>query len=105
MNQKFIAVAESRQVKEGRAKAVVVDGTKIALFRWQGKVYALKDQCPHQGAPLSDGFAKDGCAVCFYHDWKFKLAGGAFEHNPAVRIATYPVDEKEDKILLDVSEL
>lgn len=105
MSSNFIIAAESKQVKEGRAKAVNVNGKKIALFRWQGNVYALRDHCPHQGAPLSDGFVDDGCAVCFYHDWKFNLADGAFVHNPALRIPTFTVQEKDEKILIAMEEI
>ncbi|HET9578772.1 MAG TPA: Rieske 2Fe-2S domain-containing protein, partial [Usitatibacter sp.] len=32
------------------------DGTTIAIFRTQGdEVFALRDQCPHKGGPLSQG--------------------------------------------------
>ena len=100
MSDDFIKVARSKRVKEGRGYAVHFEGTKIALFRSGGKVYALKDSCPHQGAPLSDGFVEDGCAVCFYHDWKFKLSDGAFDHNELVKIPTYQVKEEGGRIFI-----
>ncbi len=100
MSETFIEVAASSRVKEGRAHPVNIDGKKIVLFRSKIKVYALRDSCPHQGAPLSDGYVEDGCAVCFYHDWKFRLEDGAFTHNEQIKIPTYSVKEESGKIYI-----
>ena len=77
-----------------------MDEKKIALFRSGGEVFAMRDSCPHQGAPLSDGYVEDGCAVCVYHDWKFHLEDGAFDHNELVKIPTYSVKEESGKIYI-----
>ncbi len=100
MSEEFKEVAQSSQLKEGKAKAVHLDGKKIALFRSNGKVYTLRDSCPHQGAPLSDGYVEDGCAVCVYHEWKFRLKDGAFDHNELVKIPTFAVKEEGGKIYI-----
>ena len=100
MGDGFTEVAESIRVKEGRGRAVYLDGKKIALFRSKGKVYALRDSCPHQGAPLSDGYVENGCAVCVYHEWKFHLEDGAFDHNELVKIPTFTVKEEDGKIFI-----
>jgi len=102
LSESFIEVAASSRVKEGRGHPVNIDGKKIALFRSNGKVHALRDSCPHQGAPLSDGYVEDGCAVCVYHDWKFHLEDGAFDHNELVKIPTFKVIEKDNKIYVQV---
>lgn len=40
-----------------------------------GRVFALRDICPHRGIPLSYG-RFDGCEVsCFYHGWRFDPEG------------------------------
>ena len=40
-----------------------------------GKVFALRDICPHRGMPLSEG-AFDGREVeCCYHGWRFDTGG------------------------------
>ena len=105
MTHDYIEVAVSKQLKEGRAMAVHVGENKIALFRWQGNVFALKDFCPHQGAPLSDGLVEDGCAVCFYHEWKFRLEDGAFTHNELIKIPRYKTNETGGKIYVSTQEI
>lgn len=105
MSTEFIEVASSRQVKEGQGFSVRCNDLKIALFRSNGKVYALRDSCPHQGAPLSKGYVEDGCAVCFYHEWKFRLEDGAFDHNELVKIPTYQVKEEHGKIYISTERI
>jgi len=100
VRDEFVEVAGSTQLKEGRGRAVNLNGNKIALFRSNGKVYALRDSCPHQGAPLSDGYVENGCAVCVYHEWKFRLEDGAFDHNELVKIPTFTVKEENGKIFI-----
>lgn len=100
MTDEFIEVAGSSQLKEDLGKAVYLNGNKIALFRSNGKAYALRDSCPHQGAPLSDGYVENGCAVCVYHEWKFRLEDGAFDHNELVKIPTFALKEENGKIFI-----
>ncbi len=41
-----------------------------------GKAYALKDNCPHRGVPLSSGHVlKSGNIQCCYHGWEFDAQG------------------------------
>lgn len=82
----YVQVARSDQVKERFGFSASIGQRKIALFRYQGKVYALRDSCPHQGAPISDGHVDDGFAVCSHHGWKFKLEDGSFSHNDLIKI-------------------
>ncbi len=104
MNNGFTEAASSTEVKEGRGRAVMVNGQKIALFRHEGNVFALRDSCPHQGAPLSDGYVENGCAVCVYHEWRFHLKDGAFDHNELIKLPVYPIKEENGKIFVGTNE-
>jgi len=80
--------ALSRDLKPGGVMQRVIMGEPIALARTHdGAVFALRDLCPHRGAPLSAGrlFAKgeavDGETLsedqleCPYHGWRFGADG------------------------------
>jgi len=97
----YIQVARSEQVKERFAISVTVENKKIAIFRNNGQLYALRDSCPHQGAPISDGYVDEGFAVCPHHGWKFKLEDGSFSHNDLIKVPTYPVKEMDGLIFLN----
>jgi nitrite reductase/ring-hydroxylating ferredoxin subunit len=99
-----IAVAKSSEIREGQAFSLEVDGQPIVIFRHRSKLFAMRNRCPHQGAPLSDGVLMQGHIVCIYHGWRFALKDGAFTGNPNLKIPTYPVCEKEGRVLLVLSE-
>ncbi len=49
----------------------------IAVFRNAGdEVFALRDQCPHKGGPLSQGIVLGKTVVCPLHNWNIQLADG-----------------------------
>jgi phenylpropionate dioxygenase-like ring-hydroxylating dioxygenase large terminal subunit len=57
---------------------VTIGGQDLALFRTaDGKVGAVKDECPHRRMRLSQGQVKEGRLVCPYHGWSFDRSGGA----------------------------
>ena len=68
---------------EVRSKGVVTasgNGKVAAVFRHEGRVYAVDNRCPHMGFPLSRGSCKDGILTCEWHYARFDLAtGGAFD--------------------------
>ena len=55
-----------------------VDGAKtIAIFRAEGDaVFAVRDQCPHKGGPLSQGIVFGTSVACPLHNWTIDLAKG-----------------------------
>src|SRR5581483_4119964 len=77
----------------------------VVLLREHGRVYALFDQCPHRGIPLSVGRREfPGTWTCRYHGWTFDVATGVLKaaitdgpYSPIcgkVRVKTYPVEER-----------
>lgn len=60
-----------------KPKQIKVLGETIMVMRDNGRVYALKDRCPHRGVPLSYGNQQfPGTVSCVYHGWTFDLESG-----------------------------
>jgi nitrite reductase/ring-hydroxylating ferredoxin subunit len=76
-------VFNAREVGDGVAVAVLVDGAAITV---------LRDLCPHMGAPLSEATycAKDKTLRCPWHGYVFSTETGEFRANP--------VDPSWDKV-------
>ncbi len=73
----FLKVCRLNDLSENSGKRFIVDDVDIALFKVDGKIYALSNICPHQHSPLIyDGFLEDGCVVCPAHGWMFSLETG-----------------------------
>jgi nitrite reductase (NADH) small subunit len=59
------------------ARVVRVGGVDIAVFRTgEGRVFALRDQCPHRGGPLSQGIVHGERVTCPLHEWVIDLRSG-----------------------------
>ena len=52
----------------------VETSSKLLVYH-EGKTVALKLRCPHQGAPLVDGYFERGALVCPWHGCRFGLDG------------------------------
>jgi putative acetyltransferase len=67
-------------------------GDNIALFRTaDGKVFALRDRCPHKGGPLSQGIVAGETVTCPLHSWNLSLDSGQARAPDVGCVATYPV--------------
>lgn len=59
------------------ARVVVTDEGDIAVFRTgDDQVFALRDSCPHEGGPLSQGIVYGHRVACPLHNWSIELASG-----------------------------
>ena len=59
------------------ARRVPTPEGDIAVFRTgDGQVFALRDQCPHKGGPLSQGIVHGHAVACPLHNWTIDLATG-----------------------------
>ncbi len=93
------------ELKAGKTLEKEIDSEKICLGRDdQGKPFALRNQCPHRGIPLTYGKFDGQDIQCCYHGWRFKTDGVCYKI-PAlppnskldvskVRAPYYPVREK-----------
>lgn len=88
-----------------RGWPVVVEGEPIAVFRQGDKLYALANVCLHIGSPVDDGVIMAGCVICPWHGWRYDLESGQHQTlvGPRPGLATYPVREKEGRVLVSTS--
>ena len=113
------AVMADESLASGEARRVVVEGKGIAVVRTsEGKLYALRDVCPHQGAPLSGGIVEpmiDGDAPgnvwmtkievlrCPWHHYEYDLNTGLALGDPECKwVKTYSVSVVDGQIVLTV---
>lgn len=83
----------------GTGKAFEVAGRKIACFNVGGRIFAIDDACPHDGAPLSEGSLDGTTITCPWHGAEFDVTCGKVLCPPAVENTnTYPVFVTGDSI-------
>ncbi len=96
-------VAKISEVPNFGKKVVSVSGREILLVNVKGIVYAVENECPHQGSPMSAAVVKDGYISCPRHGYRFNLADGRCAEHPEFVLATFPVQLVGDEITVDMS--
>jgi len=102
-------VAAVDEIPPGGRKIVEVAGRSIGLFNLGGEFFALRNRCPHQGAPLCEGriwgalestrpgefsYSRGGeILACIWHGWEFDIRTGQSWCDPArLRVKRYEVE-------------
>ena len=101
----WIRVAACSEIQSGEAKAIKLgEGRSIALFNFDGRVYATDNQCPHMGYPLTRGAVRHGILTCDWHGRSFDLEGGGCFNHECDDLQTFPVDVRQDEIWLQLGD-
>lgn len=89
-------------IPEGRGRAFQAGGRAIAVFRVNGKVYAIANRCVHKGASMCDGsLSESGTRVrCPWHNWTFDLATGQHCLDETEKLRTYSVRIEGDEVIV-----
>jgi len=83
------------------ARVVRAQGGDIAIFRTaDDRVFALHDECPHKGGPLSQGIVHGGRVTCPLHNWLIDLGTGEAAAPDEGATACFPVRVEDGKVLL-----
>lgn len=108
-------VGRADEIPSGSRKIVRVAGRSIGVFNVNGEYFAIRNRCPHQGAPLCEGklwgvlsadtpgsYAYDSrkeILACIWHGWEFNIRTGQSWCDPQrLRVRSYnvSVDEAAD---------
>jgi nitrite reductase/ring-hydroxylating ferredoxin subunit len=101
-------VAHVEDFPPGSRRIVTIDGRSVGVFNVDGRFYALRNSCPHQGAPLCTGTVlgwvtspapgeyhydpERRLLSCPWHNWEFDMATGQSWWDPAkTRVRPYEV--------------
>jgi nitrite reductase/ring-hydroxylating ferredoxin subunit len=108
-------VCPAESFPPGTRKRVQIGRRAVAVFNVDGRYFALRDVCPHQGAPLSRGqvvrsisATRPGCyqwdpssisVRCPWHGWEYDLATGQ-SWTGSSRVRTFPVSIESGDLLV-----
>ena len=94
----FTTVARLADLNPDRALPVKVEGRDLALFIFEGNVFALDARCPHRGGPLGEATLENGKVYCPMHGWEFDVRTGACHDNPERPARCYAVQVIGDQV-------
>jgi nitrite reductase (NADH) small subunit len=87
---------------ENEAREFTVGERVICVANVRGTITAMDNVCLHRGGPLGQGIISRGKVVCPWHGWEFDPRTGAATHNPAARLAVYPIKIEGDDVLVEM---
>ncbi|MEZ6092436.1 MAG: Rieske (2Fe-2S) protein [Pirellulaceae bacterium] len=103
-SESWTSLGKSDEIVEGTGKEFLVGTRIVAVFRFEGALFALDGICPHQGGPLAQGHLSGGCVTCPWHGWQYQLATGEHTISGRALAETFPVREREGMIEVLVAQ-
>ncbi len=94
-------VAKISEIPNFGKKVVSVSGREILLVNVKGTIYAVENECPHQGSPLNAAVVKEGYISCPRHGYRFSLTDGSCAEHSECVLTTFPVQLVGDDVLVD----
>lgn len=103
----------------GRTHPVRISGREIFLVRWDDRVFALRNICPHQSTALSGGAVTPGLSItgpfddievqadrpvvaCPWHGWIYDLTTGRCRTDGEIRVKAYPTEVVDGRVRVQV---
>ncbi len=98
----YFPVCASENMPEEEMTAVKVDGRKIILIRYEGRVYAIDSLCPHAAADLTKGSLRSWQLCCHEHNYCFDIRSGliVWPEDEVYRLRRYEVKEADGQIFI-----
>ncbi len=82
--QKFTPVLALDELPANTPTCVYAESMPVLLVKQNGRIYALENNCPHLGGPLSAGTLEGDSIRCPWHGSRFALADGRVLDSPAI---------------------
>jgi nitrite reductase (NADH) small subunit/3-phenylpropionate/trans-cinnamate dioxygenase ferredoxin subunit len=103
---RFQTVCKVHDIPQGEGKVVPLGRKVVAVFRTNGRIYAIDDVCPHMGASLAGGYVEGESVTCPWHAWRFRLADGSWADYPSgkIKVGCYVVRVEGDDVQIEVPE-
>jgi nitrite reductase/ring-hydroxylating ferredoxin subunit len=94
----FVQVCHVDDIKEDCAKMFCIEAERIAVFKTQGRLFAVSNVCKHQNGPLGEGMVLDGCITCPWHGYQYLPHNGQSPPPFKEKISTYDVKIEDGNV-------
>lgn len=99
-----ILIGKQSDFKPGLNKVTVEGHDEIVLANIDGKFYAMRGLCNHQGGPLSEGELEGNVITCPWHGSRWDVTTGKLVEFPVELDdePTYKVIVEGDQLFLEI---
>ena len=92
--------AKSDLPAENEAKEFTLGDKIICVANVNGTISAMDNVCLHRGGPLGQGVIEGDKLVCPWHGWQWNPQTGQAVHNPAAKVAVYPLKIENEDVMI-----
>jgi sulfoxide reductase heme-binding subunit YedZ len=85
----FVDACDVQRIPEQCAAVCSVNGERVAIFKYDGKISAISNVCRHQNGPLGEGKIIDGCVTCPWHGYQYLPDTGASPPPFTEKVSTF----------------
>jgi nitrite reductase/ring-hydroxylating ferredoxin subunit/DMSO/TMAO reductase YedYZ heme-binding membrane subunit len=97
----YVKVCDVDDIEENRAKMFCLENERIAIFRTEGKLFAVNNVCKHQNGPLGEGKIIDGCITCPWHGYQYLPKNGQSPPPFTEKVSTYDLKMSGTEVWLN----
>jgi len=118
-----VFVCKREELKDGSTRIVNIGEVEIGIIRHEGRFYAYRNYCPHQGGPACEGVRmpqvvdeigpggmylgqsydeSDFHIVCPWHGYEFHLSDGTHVCDKRLRLQKFQILEKDGEVYVQV---
>lgn len=87
---------------QNQAKEFSCGDKVVCVANVDGTICAMDNVCLHRGGPLGQGVIENDKVVCPWHLWQWDPKTGEAGHNPATKIAVYPVKMENGDVMVEM---
>lgn len=100
----WIDLIAADQIAEAQGKSVKgPNGHMYAVFKHNGELRVLDDECCHQGGPLGEGdIDGEGVVTCPWHGWQFNSENGECMDVPGECVRKYNARIEDGKVRVEL---
>lgn len=101
----WVKVVPLADIPKLGARVVSNKGKEIGIFRLEDdRVFAINNQCPHKGGPLSQGIVYGDKVACPLHSWKISLVDGKAEEPDVGQTACFNTKVEDGFVYLELQD-
>lgn len=99
----FVKVAKTKEVENGKMKAVTVNGRQVTIANVDGEFLAFDDTCTHAQCSLAGGYLDGHTLTCYCHGGQFDIATGkVLAPPPTSPISIYNIKVEGEDLLIEI---
>ncbi len=97
----FVDACALDSIPEKCAAVCSVNGERVAIFKYDGKISAISNVCRHQNGPLGEGKIIDGCVTCPWHGYQYLPDTGASPAPFTEKVSTFQTKIVGGRVWID----